>query len=185
MIAAFRGKTVQGKKDRDDSAQEIRRGIKVEDNHLSQGLPKVKLDDFNLLLVLGKGSFGKVCSMYVLEKLIVKKSCMKMAQGNELYFISILTVLFAQVFLAEHKSTKEVYAIKSMKKDVIIEEDDVEGVLNERQVLSLQKKPPFLTGLHSSFQTKEHLFLVMEYVNGGDLMFHMLELRRFSEEMTR
>jgi len=90
-----------------------------------------------------------------------------------------------QVFLAEHKATKKVYAIKSMKKDLIVREDDVDGVLNERQVLSLQKKPPFLTGFHSSFQTREHLFLVMEYINGGDLMFHMLELRTFSEAMTR
>lgn len=90
-----------------------------------------------------------------------------------------------QVFLAEHKATKEVYAIKSMKKDVIVKEDDVEGVLNERQVLSLQKKPPFLTGLHSSFQTKDHLFLVMEYVNGGDLMFHILELGRFPENQAK
>ncbi len=72
-----------------------------------------------------------------------------------------------------------------MKKDLIVLEDDVEGVLNERQVLSLQKKPPFLVGLHSSFQTKEHLFLVMEYARGGDLMFHITALGRFSENETR
>ena len=68
---------------------------------------------------------------------------------------------------------------------MVVEEDDVEGTLNERNVLALSQKPPFLTSLHSSFQTREHLFYVMEYINGGDLMFHILNLGRFTEEQSR
>ena len=90
------------------------------------------------------------------------------------------------MFLAEHKGTREVYAIKSLKKDlIIILEDDVACTVNGRKVLAMLKKPPFLTGLRSCFQTRDHLFFVMEYINRGDLMFHILELGRFPESQTR
>ncbi|KAI4884758.1 hypothetical protein NFI96_012974, partial [Prochilodus magdalenae] len=92
---------------------------------------------------------------------------------------------FGKVMLARLNSTDHVFAIKVLKKDIILQDDDVECTMTEKRVLSLACSHPYLTQLFCCFQNPERLFFVMEFVNGGDLMFHIQKSRKFEENRAR
>lgn len=91
---------------------------------------------------------------------------------------------FGKVVLSREKGTGKLYAMKILKKHLILQKDEVAHTNTENHVLK-KTRHPFLTALRYSFQTADRVCFVMEYANGGELFFHLSRERCFSEERTR
>ena len=107
----------------------------------------VKLEDFKVLKVIGRGSFGKVN-------------------------------------LVEYLPTHEIYAMKSLKKDLLIEQEQIENTLLEKEILQTIDYP-LLCGLVFCFQTEERIYFIMPFLSGGELFQHLRKFRTFDEEKVR
>ncbi|OQR75077.1 protein kinase C iota type isoform 2 [Tropilaelaps mercedesae] len=106
------------------------------------------LDDFELIRVIGRGSYAKV-------------------------------------LMVELKATRRIYAMKIIKKSLVNDDEDIDWIQTEKHVFETASNFPFLVGLHSCFQSESRLFFVIEFVRGGDLMFHMQRMRKLSEDHAR
>ncbi|KAL7978635.1 hypothetical protein Chor_010678 [Crotalus horridus] len=113
----------------------------------------------------------------------------KISQGLGLQDFDLIRVIgrgsYAKVLLVRLKKNDQIYAMKVVKKELVHDDEDIDWVQTEKHVFEQASSNPFLVGLHSCFQTTSRLFLVIEYVNGGDLMFHMQRQRKLPEEHTR
>merc|ERR1712137_696036 len=104
----------------------------------------VNVDDFELLKVIGKGSFGKVMQV-------------------------------------QKKDDGQIYAMKVLRKEAIIARKQVDHTRAEKAILQ-KVSHPFIVKLNYAFQTEDKLYMVLDYINGGELFFHLKKEGKFSEE---
>ncbi|GAA6061906.1 hypothetical protein JCM10212_000531 [Sporobolomyces blumeae] len=75
---------------------------------------------------------------------------------------------FGSVYLAKKITTGDYYAIKVLKKSDMVAKNQVTNVKAERMILMTTAESNFVVKLYYTFQSKDYLYLVMEYLNGGD-----------------
>jgi len=130
-----------------EAIEGVKEGLGVSPAGGSVATNENPLQDYELLKVLGRGTFGKVV-------------------------------------LCREKKNQKLYAMKILRKEVIVSRGEVEHTMAEKRVLE-SSAHPFIISLRRSFTTEDRLCLVMEYVNGGELFVHLGREHKFSEERTR
>jgi len=106
-----------------------------------------KLEDFKIIKVLDKGSFGKV-------------------------------------FLVENKLNGRFYAMKRIRKDVLIEKKQIENTQNEKKIL-LNLEHPFLLGMSYVIQNDLRIYFFLDFIEGGNLYQNMFKVKRFKEHIVK
>jgi protein-serine/threonine kinase len=91
---------------------------------------------------------------------------------------------FGEVRLVQKVDTGKIYAMKTLLKSEMHKKDQLAHVKAERDVLA-EADSPWVVSLYYSFQDAEYLYLIMEFLPGGDLMTMLIKYDTFSEDVTR
>jgi len=110
--------------------------------------PGMKLNDFNIHRVIGRGAYSKV------------------------------------LLVSPKEDPSSFYALKVLKKSHIVNTGQEKHTLLEKEILK-DIRHPFLVRLYYSFQTQDRLYFVLDFVNGGDLFFHIKKKMSLSEKHAR
>lgn len=107
-------------------------------------------DDFEVLRLLGKGTFGRV-------------------------------------YQVRNQDNGRIYAMKILSKKLIVKKKEIAHTIGERNILvrTSAAASPFIVGLKFSFQTPTDLYLVTDYMSGGELFWHLQKEGRFGEDRAK
>ncbi|KAG8421135.1 Serine/threonine-protein kinase [Metarhizium acridum] len=94
---------------------------------------------------------------------------------------------FGQVYQVRKRDTQRIYAMKVLQKKVIVQKKEVAHTVGERNILvrTATSDSPFIVGLKFSFQTPSELYLVTDYMSGGELFWHLQKEGRFDERRAK
>ena len=122
---------------------------------------RLKLDDFVLLHPIGRGGFGRVWQVRLKRQ-----------------YNSNITDIRLQ------KNKSRIFAMKEMNKAKICLKKSIKSVANERKFLEIFNYN-LLCNMYYAFQDDETLYIIMDYLSGGDLRFHICRRNFFTEEETK
>ncbi|KAE8452378.1 Cobalt uptake protein cot1 [Mollisiaceae sp. DMI_Dod_QoI] len=91
---------------------------------------------------------------------------------------------FGEVKLVQKKQDAKVYAMKSLIKSEMFKKDQLAHVRAERDILA-ESDSPWVVKLYTTFQDSDFLYMLMEFLPGGDLMTMLIKYEIFSEDITR
>eukprot|EP01080_Neovahlkampfia_damariscottae_P008740 gene8740-688_t len=94
------------------------------------------------------------------------------------------TGTFGRVLKAQHKETGQYFAIKTLKKNKVIQLNQIQHCLDEKK-LQMEIKCPFTVQVYKTFQDEEKLYLVMDYIPGGEMFTWLRKNKRFSNAVCR
>ena len=91
---------------------------------------------------------------------------------------------FGEVKLVQRKRDGRIYALKSLVKTEMFKKDQLAHVRAERDILA-ESDSPWVVKLETTFQDNAYLYMLMEFLPGGDLMTMLIKYEIFSEDITR
>jgi len=91
---------------------------------------------------------------------------------------------FGKVFMVQNKFSGELYAMKCIRKDVILENEQMENIQLEKDIL-YQIAHPFLVNMEFVFQNEFRIYFLMKFVKGGELFRHLVTVKRFPEDQAK
>lgn len=114
-------------------------------------------------------------------KKLYQKSKEETASLEDFVVISVLGKgSVGKVFLVQRKQTKKYYAMKVLRKDVLIDTDLIENTRIEKEILK-RASHPFIVSMEFVFQTPGRIYFIMQYVKGGELFKQLAEKKRLPE----
>lgn len=137
-------------------------------------------EDFEILKLIGKGSSISPSPHHRKQK--------KPNPPPPIRCADVLRLgTFGQVYQVRKKDTQRIYAMKVLSKKVIVQKKEVAHTVGERNILvrTAMTDSPFIVGLKFSFQTPTDLYLVTDYMSGGELFWHLQKEGRFNEQRAK
>jgi protein kinase A len=92
------------------------------------------------------------------------------------------TGTFGRVRLCKHKASGKYVAIKCLKKAEILRMKQVEHIMAEKTILS-EVRHPFIVNMLKTFQDEKRLYIVLEYVCGGEVFTHLRKAGKFPNDV--